>query len=95
MLSGVTLNGHIGYGTEVDYCDGVPCPMLLQDQPVPMKDLLAIKLLMGTLSEMNLEDSVNFALMVIIVTNICKGELQDGNIQHSLWYFLLCMSENM
>jgi hypothetical protein len=49
--------------------------MLLQDQPVPMKDLLAIKMLMGTLSEMNLEDSVNFALMVIIVTNICKGEL--------------------
>jgi len=35
VLSGVALNGHIGYGTEVDYCDGVPCPMLLQDQPVP------------------------------------------------------------
>ncbi len=75
MLSGVALNGHIGYGTEVDYFDGVPCPMLLKDQPVPMKDLSVIKMLMGTLSEMNLEDYVNFASMVIIVTNICKGEL--------------------
>ncbi len=40
-----------------------------------MKDLLAIKMLMGRLSEMNLENYVNFALMVIIVTKICKGEL--------------------
>ncbi len=40
-----------------------------------MKDFLALKMLMGRLSEMNLEDYVNFALMIITVTNICKGEL--------------------
>jgi hypothetical protein len=40
-----------------------------------MKDFLALKMLMGRLSEMNLEDYVNFALMIIAVTNICKGEL--------------------
>ncbi len=35
VLSGDALNGCMGYGREVDYCDAMPCLMFYADQPFP------------------------------------------------------------
>jgi len=35
VLSGDALNGCMGYGREIDYCDAMPCLMFYADQPFP------------------------------------------------------------
>jgi len=58
VLSGVALNGRMGYGTEVDYCDGMPCPMFLPDQPDQDKTFVGDGNANGKASDINPEECV-------------------------------------
>jgi hypothetical protein len=48
----------MGYGTEVDYCDGMPCPMFLPDQPDQDKTFVGDGNANGKASDVNPEECV-------------------------------------
>jgi len=56
LQSGVASNGPMGYGSEVDYCNGRPCPLFLPDHPFQDKTSVGDRNAIGKDIKKNMEE---------------------------------------